>query len=357
MNFGFYIRKANFGGGERMKLTLIRDFTSFGNKIYIFAHSKEEIDKLSLEKELQYSTILLPKKNNHFIQLLFDLVHIFKAYRNNKIHFQILFGFSVRFMLCSSLSKVHTIVYPVVDPKFVKKRIKYWLRSTTCLSMCHGVIFQTEVIKQRYPKYIQRKSTTIPNPIMDDNFPAILNERKNRIISVGRLSEEKNLALLIKSFANISPLDYTLHIYGDGPEKNKLLQLISELSMNDKIFLEGHVINVSEKLIEGRIFVLCSNYEGMPNALIEAMAMGLACISTKFPSGAAEELIYDNYNGILIDVNSQVQLESALQSLIYDYNKVDNLGKNAQYVREALSKDLIIKRWIDFINSVTLLNK
>ena len=345
MNIGFYIRKVSFGGGERRKLTLITEFIKQGHNIYIFTHDSEEISQLSIPIE----RIILKKKKNSIIQAISDCYAILKIQKHKNIQCQIQSGISSRFIISSYLNKVSAITYITVDPMFVKNKLKLWVRTSISFLLCSGIIFQTQKIRIRYSKRIQAKSVVIPNPILDDFLPIPLKERKHKIVSIGRLSEEKNYPLLINAFSNIDQNDYTLHIYGDGPLKSDLQILIAKLNLKNKVFLVGQVDRVIDKISDAEIFVLCSNFEGMPNALIEAMAMGLACISTNFPSGAAEFLIKNKRTGLLIPVGGQNELEESLELLINDKVLRTKIGNKAIEVRDFLNKEKIINEWLNFI--------
>ena len=345
MIIGFYVRKIIFGGGERMKLALMTEFIKQGHEIYIYSHNNDELNKLSFP----FKRIILDKKKNKIVQAISDVFVINNSLKKADIDCFISFGFSMRYIVTSYFNNICSIIYFTVDPKWIKNKIMLWIRSKVCCSLCDGIIHQTQKIQKRYSRPIQTKSIVIPNPIMDDFLPIPLKQRRRKIVSIGRLSEEKNFPLLINAFSNISTNDYTLHIYGNGPLKSYLQDLIITLKMQDKIFLEGHVNRVIDKISDAEIFVICSNYEGMPNALIEAMSMGLACISTNFPSGAAEELIHNYENGIIVEVGNQKQLELSIRSLIKDKNLCAKLKKNGQYVRKDLDKNKIINKWLSFI--------
>lgn len=104
------------------------------------------------------------------------------------------------------------------------------------------------------------------------------------------MSRAKNHALLIKAFATISDRypDYRLVIYGDGPLRQQLETLVEDLGMADKVSLPGYTTFVREKMEQASLFVLTSDWEGMPNALIEAMALGVPCISTDCKGGGPD---------------------------------------------------------------------
>lgn len=348
MELAFRIRRATFGGGERMQKMLISEFAKLGHNITIITWEDVKLENYSFN----CNVVRLKRKRNRILQFIYELYNISKEFKSREIDCLIMFGISESFMLSSYFTNTTSLISLRVDPRFQKSQLLLKQRCSFLFLLSRGVVFQTQKIQQLFSKKIQSKSIIISNPIMDDLLPNPKLIRKHKIVSIGRLSEEKNHALLIKAFSNISAGDYSLHLYGDGPLKDELQLLISNLGMSNKIFLEGKIDNVLDEISDAEIFVMASNYEGMPNALIEAMAMGLACISTNFPSGAAEELINDYENGILIPVGSQVELENVLNNLIYDDNLKFKLMKNALEIRGVLKKDMIVVKWLDYIKEI-----
>ena len=134
-------------------------------------------------------------------------------------------------------------------------------------------------------------------------------------------------------------------MYGDGPDKAKYEKLIKELGMEEKVILFGRVENVSERLKDVEIFVLTSKFEGMPNALIEAMATGLPCISTDCGGGGAAALIENGVNGILIKQNDENAYVEALHKLADDENLRIEMGKEAYKINEKLDIEKIATMW------------
>lgn len=234
------------------------------------------------------------------------------------------------------------------DPKieYKSKFNKYIMK--ILYPLADGFVFQTEEAKKYFNKKIQEKSTIIPNPIADEFLNSKVNKAKKKIvINVGRLEEQKNQEMLIKAFTNVSKdyPEYKLFIYGEGSLRNKLKQLIEKSGMNQKIFLLGNVDNIIDKLNEAEIFVLSSKYEGMPNSLMEAMAMGLACIATDCSCGGPRFLIRNEENGLLVKEGSRVDLEQCLNKVMEDYELRKKLEKNAIEIREDLNSDIINNQW------------
>ena len=232
---------------------------------------------------------------------------------------------------------------------FLNKILMKWL-----YKRADGFVFQTREQKNFFDVGIQKKSIIIQNPLKSEFLRSEKYEKQNIIINVGRLVKQKNQELLIKSFKKISDKysKYTLKIFGDGPLKNKLQSLIEELELENKVFLCGISDNIKEELIKSKIFVLSSDYEGMPNALLEAMASGLACISTDCPCGGPKELIRNGENGILIDVNNQNELENNLEKLIENEELMKKIGESASKITEELNPKIINRKWEDYIKGI-----
>ena len=214
-----------------------------------------------------------------------------------------------------------------------------------------GIIFQTEMAKSFFPKSIQRKGIILKNPVDDTRIPEVhKGERSKTIAAVGRLASQKNYFLLIDAFCEFwkNHKEYELHIYGDGPEKNRLSEYILAKGMSSNITLKGRDKDVLSKIVKCAFFVLSSDYEGMPNVLIEAMCMGLPVISTNCPSGGPRELIENNVNGILIDVGDKNALVEAMSKMT-DMKFSSKLGSNAYLLRKELTDTHVFEEWEEYL--------
>lgn len=157
-------------------------------------------------------------------------------------------------------------------------------------------VFQTTGAQKCYPKKVQKRSVVILNPLDVTGFPTHdFTVEKKEIVTVGRLEPQKNQKLLINAFSELAKdfPDYTLIIYGEGSLRNELENYIISKGLQSKVVLPGVKNNIQEYIKDASLFVLSSDYEGIPNALIEAMAIGLPCVSTDCSPGGARELIAD----------------------------------------------------------------
>ena len=218
-----------------------------------------------------------------------------------------------------------------------------------------GYVFQSEGAKNYYSTKIQKKSCIILNPLNVEKLPTRdENNIDNRIVSVGRLHPQKNQKMLINAFARSQiNQDHTLHIYGDGPLKNELEELIETLEMKNKIFLEGNSKQVHEDIKNAKLFVFTSDYEGLPNALMEAMAIGLPCISTDCSPGGAKMLINNGENGILIPCGDEDLLMKELDSICNDKERLDMYGAKAKTICDKTKISSIANEWMKNIKIFT----
>lgn len=214
-------------------------------------------------------------------------------------------------------------------------------------------VFQTEMARDAFSKAARERSAVIPNPI------APLQRTKerskgiqHRIVCVGRLDiHQKRQDLLINAFMNISQRypDYTLDLYGDGPDEERLKGLAANC---EQIRFMGKTTNVAEAIQQASMFVLSSDYEGIPNALLEAMSIGVPCISTDCSPGGARLLIRSNEEGILVPKGDVSALSEAMSWYIDNPEQRERIGINGREVNHRFAEDRIGREWIKVINKL-----
>lgn len=234
--------------------------------------------------------------------------------------------------------------------KITKLLYQYFMKKAT------GLVFQTSDAMNYYVNRmnVRGKKNIIWNPLHLTNFPDVCDCRKKEIVNVGRLHHQKNQKLLIDAFAAIEKNypDYVLKIYGDGELKQDLKDYIENKNLENKVILMGNRKDVLECVKEAEIFVLSSDFEGMPNALIEAMALGLSVISTDCPCGGPRELISDRQNGLLVPTNNVNKLIDALTELLNNSELRKQIGMEAVKIRTKLDESYIMEQWENFCKEV-----
>ena len=217
---------------------------------------------------------------------------------------------------------------------------------------CTGMIFQTPDVRDQFTDEIKKKSKVIPNPVSENLPEPHIGERKKRIVAAGRFADQKNFSMLIKAFSEFHKdfTDYYLYIYGKGPKEKELKELALNLGIGDSVFFPGFVDNLIDEIKDASMYVSSSNYEGISNSMIEAMAMGLPVICTDCPVGGARMMIKSGTNGFLIPVDNEKVLSETLKLIGNDPNLGERLGNNAIKVRVTHSVDKIADMWIEMVN-------
>lgn len=218
-----------------------------------------------------------------------------------------------------------------------------------------GCVFQTKLAQNYYKNILRCDSVVIKNPLTSDFcLGSYKGVRKKNIICVARLSKEKNQELLIRAFSYIHKKypDYKLELYGDGPQKDYLQDIISELNLNDSARLMGRKNNIQDYIKDAGIFVLPSNSEGMPNSLLEAMCLGIPSIATDCPIGGSADIIQNGKNGILIPMGNREKLIEAIDKIISDPDFSEKLSINAIKIFDNYDENKICSMWEEYFKLV-----
>lgn len=230
------------------------------------------------------------------------------------------------------------------------------LRAKLCpviYPLTDGFVFQTEEARNCFKGKFRERSTVIANPLVG-NIPPRAEQISQNIVSVGRLTKQKRHDLLIRSFAELHKNypEYNLRIYGDGEQKANLQALIDELSLSDCAYLMGTSKTVLADIADAKMFVMASDYEGMPNALAEAIALGIPCVSTDCLGGGAAALIRNEVNGLLVPAGDRQALANAMKRLVDDAALALRLSEAGKKLKQTLSVEAISQQWLEYIDQI-----
>lgn len=337
------------GGAERVISTLSKPLADTFEKISIITWREAAI---FYEIDSRVNIISLPKLANSNSTLkkgLYFRSLIKKSKPNIIISFLTPFNMLTDFFLLGV--KVKIINAERNDPRFLKGGFLMKKLRNLLYGKANGILCQTEYVKAYFKGTLNKKCHIIYNPVFmaeDMAGAALKTKKENRIVSVGRLHYQKNHKLLIDAFKifHSSHNQYTLTIYGTGDLYDETIEYVRQLNLENAIELAGEKENVKELILNAKAFVMTSRFEGMSNALIEAMCLGLPCISTKV-SGATD-LIFNGENGFLVGTDAS-KISEAL-SLITDNEEISSrMGHKAINTALSLNVNSIAKNWIDYI--------
>lgn len=362
MKICFLTHQISSGGAERTVSYLSNDFVirkdtevdlvQFRNKPY-FYDIDNRVKSFNLTKDGQ--------TNNIFKRFSFALHRMvaFRQYcKNNKPDVIVCMMHVTKVAALLKPKNIPIILSERYDPatprSFKYKIIRKWFYNTS-----EGAIFQTERAMDYYKKFIlkdKKKGIVIPNAIGNSyvyDINAMLVDKENKISAVGRLAEQKNYKGLIDAFLIVLEkyFDYKLEIFGEGDQQKVLEEYISYKNLNDKVILKGADKTAIKQISSSKCYVLASHSEGMPNTLMEAMAIGLPCVSTDCPNGPAE-LIKEGENGLLVPIKDSKALANAILKMLDDKEFAYNCAKNARKLLETNNIEVIADKFYNYIFAI-----
>jgi glycosyltransferase involved in cell wall biosynthesis len=345
----------SFGGAERVTSFLCNYFSAAGRDVYLISLIKGEraypLSEAIHVRELSASRT--KGKLGKYRFLIGALRKEIKEINPSIVLGMMSYSGSLAAVACKGLG-IPFIISERNDPNTsvtfseMEKRIFYFIHH----HFVAKAIFQTESARSYYYQKEDPRGTIIPNPLYLEDMPqpnaGVV--ASHQIISAGRLNKQKNHELLVQAFSKVHAKhpEYRLIIYGDGEERTALEVLVERLGLGSAVFLPGIEKSMFTRLQEAEMFVLSSNYEGMPNALIEAMAMGLPCITTDYSEGRGTVITHE-HDGLVVPRKNPEALADAMLSLIENYDKALALGMHAASIRKVLDSNVICKRWLTTI--------
>lgn len=356
MKIAFYINAIHEGGAERVMVNLASNFVNAGDDVILITSFKDTWEYPYSKKIKRYILEKNGVSSSKFKRNIFRILELRKVLKKETPDCIVSFMAepNYRAIIASRGLKIKTIISVRNDPnKEYPGKIGKFL-GRFLLPIADGCVFQTAEAQQWFPKKLQNKSKIIYNAVKEDFFEVKRHVVKNTVVTCGRLEEQKNHRLLINAFELVlrKHPDVKLFIYGEGKLKSDLTELLINKGMSNNVFLCGNSNNIPKILSEAEIFVLSSDYEGMPNALMEALASGVPCISTDCPCGGPSMLIKQNLNGILIPVGDSEKLFLEICNLLENKKNKEKIGRNARDLAKQYKPDVIFQQWNIYIKNI-----
>ena len=333
---------ASGGGSERVATILANYFASKDHDVYFYAiHSDGR--EYFLDDRIHYE-FCEGGRVRGLSGMVKRTIALRKYIKKNKIDTMISFIYEEGISVCGikSLNKIFSLRN---DPGQISPSKAKFIEHI--YKKADNVVFQTEDARAFFCSKVQSHGVVIPNPLKDSLPFWNEGDHKKEIIAAGRLSNQKNFAMLLDAFAKFSRKvpDYTLTICGEGGLKDQLLKQAESLGISDKIVFPGHVTDIHDRMTRAGIYASSSDFEGISNSMLEAMAIGIPVVCTDCPVGGARMFINDGVNGFLVPVGDASAMADKFEKLASDVELQSSFSSKARTLRDELDVSRICEKW------------
>lgn len=337
------------GGAERVITVLSNEMVLKGHNVYILIfNDNQRAYELNPKIEvIEYKTSYQRRIKNVLERLVF-IRRFLKTHKDT-----VIFAFLLTSIIYSTIASLFLTNKIVVcernDPNNEPKSWKGKFKRNICFRLAETCVFQTKDAKAYFPKSVQKKSKIIFNPIKQDLPLRVQSTDSRIIINACRLNPQKNLKILIDAFEMLiyDFPDYCLHIYGEGELREELINYILEKGLQKSIVIKEFSSDIFSEYMNACMFVSSSDYEGISNSMLEALAIGLPVVCTDCPAGGARMFVVPYENGILTPVRDARALYEGMKYLLEHPDISLGTAEKAVQLRHELSTERICSQWLD----------
>ena len=356
----FYLGSLARGGAERVAVNLAEAMQIWGYQVTIATPKQAEVE-YDVPKGVKRILVDLTEDEittsrvKNFFNRIFKLRRFWKEEKPELI---VSFAKKNNFMAIASSLGLHIpVLAGIVSAAFREYPGKLKWIANLLFPMASGVIAQTPEQRDYFCRASRKKTIILPNAMNPDFIgPVYEGRRDNRIVAVGRVDDNKNHIMLVKAFEKIADKhpNVNVEIFGDGDARKKLQKEIDARGLSDRVILAGHQADIKSRIKTARVFVLTSIVEGVPNAMMEAMALGLVPISTDFGGGGAGQLITDGVDGFIVPVDDVDAMAEKMDMVLSDKELEERLRSNAIKLQERLNPEVVNKQWKEYFETFLL---
>lgn len=342
------------GGAERVMSELITEFVRQGHDVQLILLYKEDGYETTIEYDIPDEVTITQLKWRPRRRVIQAIVHnreLRKVIKGDHI-ISMLYPATEAAILAGRILHIPVIVSERNNPRLSPPtKVGRAIRNFS-FHFADTCVFQTNEAMDFFPASIRKKGVVIPNPIRKELPVRYTGEREKRIAVVGRLEKQKNHPMMLRAFKRFLEFypEFELHIFSRGPLLDYLEGYAVQLGIQDKVFFEGFVPNVNERIRSYAMYVSTSDYEGISNAMLEALAMGMPTICTDCPVGGARDVIQNDENGILIPVGEEQKLLDAMMRIVNEQEFANRISINATNVRDKYECSRIALQWLNLMH-------
>lgn len=348
------------GGAERVQALLANHWVSMHETFLITIHGTGE-DFYPLHPEVRRVGLDAARVSRTLGEAVIAnarrVAALHRCFKESKIDVVVSFHTRVNVLaiIAARLAGIPIIVSERVDRIADPEPRKWRIMQEVTYRLADALVVQTSSAVDAFRKSLPpEKIIAIPNPVMP---PAIdgsggVPTSREYLVAVGRLERQKGFDLLIDAFARMAGrFSVDLVIVGEGSERQSLQQQVLDLGLGDRVHFTGVIRQPATLVAKAKMLVAPSRYEGFPNVLLEAMAVGTPVVAANCRSGPAD-IVTEGVDGLLVPVDNVPALVEAIESLLSDDERRSAMGRAGTHVLERFSLDAIAGRWAKLIQSI-----
>lgn len=348
------------GGAEKVMSMLSRAFVERGHGVEVVTVIGSATDDFYSLEGVERTSIDLGKPSSGRVDALFNGLARVRALRRavRRSRPDVVVSFLTEtnvlaYLACFKLG-VPVVVSEHTDPDRCPLRPEWRLLRKAIYPRCARLVAPNRHIASRFSTRIRRRMDILPNPVRPPAGPrADSVGARSTILTVGRMSREKNHRMLIDAFAVFARdfPDWDLVIVGDGPLKEETVRYANDKGLGESVVFAGLVTDPWSTLASrAAMFVLSSDYEGFPMALCEAMSAGLPVICTRYHDGV-EELVEEGRNGLVVPVGDSGALADAMRQLALHPSLRVAMGREGPLISRRYDLTRVAESWLTLLGS------
>lgn len=357
MRILFIVRSIGYGGASKQLALTANAMTQKGHQVTVYSYNMNV-----LKQELLQDVTYVPQPNlcrNKLEEYLFSPWRIRKLIKRTKAEVVVSWRANAgcfTSLACLGLKGVKHVFSERTDP-YTETSLFLKIATRLC-RRADGGVFQTEKARDYYGQAMARRSVVIPNPIPGNTvLPEVVpvEQRQKKVAWVGRFfMKQKRMDVMVKAWAEVHKRlpDYKLVFYGDGADMAQTQQMVQEYGLEEYVEFKGVVKGVVDIIKDHALLVMTSDYEGIPNTILEAFIAGVPVVTTDCSPGGARILIEDGVNGAIVPTgNDKAVAESIISIINTSIVSVDFIKKSRKKI-ENFHPNIVFEQWNDYLVSL-----
>lgn len=352
MNILFVISKIGLGGASKQLCMTANALYEYGHNVLIYTMNGDKC-----VQKINKGVIYIPNtsiESSRFMQWVKNPFAIRNVVKSNNIDVVIAWQTNAgTYVTLATLGlNVKTIFCERSDPYMEPSSVHFF--TTRLADMADGGVFQTQKA-MRYYKRLSKKSVVIHNPVsefVNNDKYVDYSTRPHKIVYLGRLTiEQKRIDLMLEAMVKIHDAcpDYKLYLYGEGSGRVFLENRAKVLGIESSVIFCGLTKKAIEDIKDARLMLLSSDYEGIPNTVIEAFQAGVPVVTTDCSPGGCRVLINDGKNGFIVPFRDVNALAKKAVELLSDESLAKKFIFNSYEKLKEFEPKRIFDKWNAYI--------